>query len=168
MSESVVDALRGLPPALVVFVAAMLPVSELRGAIPAGLLIYDLPVGVVLALALVGNFLPVPFIVYALEPVSDWMRARSRLADRFFNWLFERTRRKHTKRFERFEELALISFVAIPLPLTGAWTGALAGFLFGVPQRRSMPLIAVGILIAATIVTTLVLTGAMVFGQTQP
>lgn len=164
MIETVLDLLAGLPPALVVFLAAMLPVSELRGAIPAGLLVYDLPVATVVALALVGNFLPVPVIVYALDPVSGWMRKRWRFADRFFIWLFERTRRKHSRRFERFEEFALITFVAIPFPLTGAWTGALAGFLFGVPPRRSMPLIALGIAIAATVVTTLVLSGRTAFG----
>lgn len=168
MSETVIEALRGLPGPLVVLVAAMLPVSELRGAIPAGLLVYRMPVAVVLALALVGNFAPVPFIVYLLDPVSAWLRVRSRIADRFFTWLFERTRRKHTKRFERLEEFALITFVAVPLPFTGAWTGALAGFLFGVPPRKALPLIAVGILIAATVVTTLVLSGMTLFGIPRP
>jgi uncharacterized membrane protein len=139
-------------------------VVELRGAIPVGALVYDLPLPAAAALAVLGNLLPVPVILYALEPVSDWMRRRSKLADAFFERMFERTRTKHTWRFERFRDFALVTLVAIPLPVTGAWTGSLCAFLFGVPPRRAFPRIAAGVVVAAVIVTVLVATGRGLFG----
>lgn len=164
MIETIYEAVRGLPPALAVVVVAMLPIAELRGAIPLGIGIYKLPAVEAFAWAVVGNMVPVPIIVFALEPVSAWLRRHSSLFDRFFERLFDRTRSKHSWRFERWRDLALISFVAIPLPMTGAWTGALAAFLFGVRPRRAIPLIAVGVLIAGAIVTALVLSGLSFLG----
>jgi uncharacterized membrane protein len=76
--------------------------------------------------------------------------------DRFFTWLFSRTRRKHSRSFERWRDLALCFFVAIPLPGTGAWSGALAAFVFGVPFRRAMVAITCGVLIAGVVVTLVV------------
>lgn len=168
MVEEIYEAVRGLPPALAILVVATVPIAELRGAIPLGILGLDVPAAQTFLWAVIGNFLPVPVIVFALEPVSEWLRKHSRLFDRFFERLFDRTRTKHSWRFERFRDFALVSFVAIPLPFTGAWTGALAAFLFGVPARRALPLIAIGILIAGTLVTALVLSGLTVFGLPRP
>lgn len=168
MVEEVYEAVRGLPDVLAILVVAMIPIAELRGAIPLGILGLDVPASVTFGWAVVGNFVPVPIIVFALGPVSEWLRRHIRFFDRFFEWLFERTQRKYGGRMERWRDLALISFVAIPLPFTGAWTGALAAFLFGVPARRALPLIAVGILIAGVIVTAVVLSGLTIFGLPRP
>lgn len=164
MTDRLYDALHGLPDVLAILVAAMTPIAELRGAIPLGVLVYKLPAAEVFLWAVVGNMIPVPIILFALEPVSNWLRRRSRFFDRFFEKLFSRTREKHGWRFERFRDLALVSFVAIPLPMTGAWTGALAAFLFGVKPRRAIPLIATGVAIAGAIVSAIVLSGASLFG----
>lgn len=164
MLGTLADALRGLPDWLAVIVVAMAPVAELRGAIPLAILGYDMRAAQSFALAFVGNLIPVPFILLFLEPVSDWLRKHWGFADRFFDKLFHRTRTKHGWRFERWRDLALVSFVAIPLPMTGAWTGALAAFLFGVRFRRALPLIAIGIAIAGCVVTAFVLSGIRVFG----
>ena len=75
--------------------------------------------------------------------------------DKFFTFLFERTRRKHSKKFEKWGALALITFVAIPLPITGGWSGALAAFVFGIPFKKALPLIFSGVIIAGVIVTGL-------------
>lgn len=168
MVTEIYEAVRGLPPALAILVVAALPVAELRGAIPLGILGLDVPAAQTFVWAVIGNFLPVPVIVFALEPVSDWLRRHSRFFDRFFERLFEGTRTKHGWRFERFRDFAVITFVAIPLPFTGAWTGALAAFLFGVRPRRALPLIAIGILVAGAIVTAVVLSGLRVFGLPRP
>lgn len=168
MADALYDAVRGLPHGLAVLIVAMVPIAELRGAIPLGLLGFDMPAAQTFLWAFVGNMIPVPAIVFALEPVSNWLRRHSRLFDRFFDKLFSRTREKHSWRFERFRDAALISFVAIPLPMTGAWTGALAAFLFGIPARRALPLIASGVAIAGCIVSALVLAGLRVFGISAP
>ena len=77
---------------------------------------------------------------------------RYKLWDRFFTWLFERTRRRG-RLVERFEALGLVLFVAVPLPVTGAWTGCVAAFIFKIPLKLALPAIISGIMIAGTVVT---------------
>lgn len=140
-----------------VFITAMLPISELRGALPLALIHYKMDFFTAYTLSVLGNMLPVVLIVYLLDPVQKFLSAHSRLFNWFFKKLFTRTRSRHSKRFETMEEIALITFVAIPLPMTGAWTGALAAFVFGIPPKKSIPLIFIGILIASVIVSALTL-----------
>lgn len=101
--------------------------------------------------AVVGNFLPVIPLLLLLEPVSTALRRYS-LFDRFFAYLFARTRRRGTW-VEHYKALGLILFVGIPLPVTGAWTGTVAAFVFGVRFRQALPCIFVGILLAGVVVT---------------
>ena len=84
-----------------------------------------------------------------------------RLLDR----LYARTRRRHTNWFLRLQDLALVALVAIPLPLTGGWTGALAAYVFGVPFRRAIWLITLGVAIAGALVLLLVEAGLLVWGS---
>jgi len=136
-----------------VFFIAMSPIFELRGSIPMALGFYHLPVWSAYLVSVIGNILPVVFILLLLESVSGCLSRRSRFFSRFFTWLFERTKKKHAKSFERWKDLALLIFVAIPVPFTGAWTGALCAFVFGIPFRRAFPAIAGGVVIAGVIVT---------------
>jgi uncharacterized membrane protein len=145
---------RGLPPELATFVIASLPISELRGAIPVALGVYKLPLWSALLWAILGNLAPIPIILWALGPVSNFLRRRSRTWEGFFRWLFARTRRKGERYFRVYQELGLVLFVAVPLPITGAWTGSVAAFLFGLSLGRSFFLITLGVLIAATLVTS--------------
>jgi len=138
-------------------ITAMLPISELRGALPLALLHYKMDFFTAISIAIIGNMLPVIIIVYLLDPVQKFLSKHFRLFNWFFQKLFHRTRSKHTKRFEAMEELALVTFVAIPLPMTGAWTGALAAFVFGIPPKKSIPLIFIGVVIAGAIVSLLTL-----------
>ncbi len=144
-----------------------LPIVELRGAVPVGHILYKTnrmaASGkvkhslLVYAVAVVGNMLPVPFILLLLGPLSNVMM-KFRLGKRFVDWLFERTRRKSAN-IEKYEELGLTIFVAIPLPVTGAWTGAMAAFLMGLPFWKSMLFILLGVMIAGVIMTILSLMG---------
>jgi uncharacterized membrane protein len=102
-------------------------------------------------IAVIANFIPVIFILYWIGPVSEYLR-RFTVFDRFFDWLFARTRRKGDM-IQRFEILGLILFVAIPLPVTGAWTGSVAAFIFDIKKRVALPAILAGIMIAGVIVT---------------
>jgi uncharacterized membrane protein len=148
------------PHLLTTFLLAMAPISELRGAIPYAMTVGGMSWQDAFLVSVIGNFVPVIPILLLIGPVSEWLR-RYPAFDRFFDWLFARTRRKG-KVIERFEALGVCLFVAIPLPMTGAWTGAAAAFVFGVRPRYAIPAIAAGILIAGTIVT-LVVTGAITF-----
>ena len=147
--------LGSIPVWLRTVVISMIPIIELRGAIPAAKY-WDAGLGTTFFWAVLGNMLPIPFILLLLGPVSDWLRRRSGIMDRFFTWLFARTRRKHGKSFEKWRDAALCIFVAIPLPGTGAWTGALAAFVFDVPFSHALPAIFLGVLIAGVVVTLVV------------
>jgi uncharacterized membrane protein len=143
--------LTGVSPKLMTVIIATLPIFELRGAIPYAILEAKLSWQVAYPLAIFGNFIPVIPILLFLGAVSKWLM-RYRLWNKFFTWLFNRTRRRG-KVVERFEALGLILFVAIPLPITGAWTGCVAAFIFKIPLRLAIPAILCGILIAGVVVT---------------
>jgi uncharacterized membrane protein len=155
MRESIEAFVRNFPEPLAVLLLATLPVFELRGAIPFALGVLDLPVWQAYVWAVLGNLLPVPFILILLGPVTGWAEDHWAGLHRFLERLFAHTRRRHTTRFDRWRDLALITFVAIPLPITGAWSGALAAFVFGVERRKAFGLIAIGVAIAGLVVTLL-------------
>jgi len=141
------------------FLLAMTPVGELRLSLPIALTIYNLNWFWAFFISVLGNLAPIVFLLLFLEPVSRWLSNNFKIFQKFFTWLFERTRRKSSPRIERYGEIALVSFVAVPLPLTGAWTGALVAFLFGIPFKKSFPLISLGVAIAGLIVLILIRTG---------
>ena len=143
------------PPELATFIISMLPVSELRGAIPVAIGVYNLDPIKAYLISVIGNIIPVIFILKYIEPVSKYLMSKCEFFNKFFTYLFERTRRKHNGKFEKWGALALITFVAIPLPVTGGWSGALAAFVFGVPFKKALPLILLGVMIAGVIVTGL-------------
>ena len=151
VAAAVMEALQGMPPWLIVLLIAMLPVVELRLALPIALLTLKLPLAEAIFFSILGNMLPIPFILLLLGPVSRFL-SRWRIFDRFFTWLFNRAKRK-SKAVERYEAFGLILFVAIPLPVTGAWTGSVAAYLAGIPVWRSFLFILTGVCIAATVVT---------------
>lgn len=152
-----------------------LPIVELRGAVPAGHILYETgsltPAEKakrslwIYVIAVVGNMIPIPFILLLLGPVSNFLM-RFSIGKRFFEWLFARTRKKSAK-IEKYEALGLTLFVAIPLPVTGGWTGAMAAFLMGISFGKAMLYILVGVMIAGVIMTVLALlgwTGAFIAG----
>lgn len=147
----------GLPGWLVTIIIAMLPIFELRGAIPVAYQLLGIPIAPAVVLSVVGNLIPVIPILLFLGPVSNWLR-KIPLFDRFFAWLFTRTRSR-SDLVKKYEMVGLMLFVAVPLPVTGAWTGAVAAFLFGIKFWPSLLFISLGVLIAAAIVTALVLMG---------
>lgn len=153
-----VEMLASVPHWLAVLLIGAIPVSELRGAIPVAMGIYHMEPLEAYFLSVLGNLIPVIPLLLFLEPVSDYLR-RYRIFDIFFTWLFSRTRRNHTESFEKYGLLALTLFVAVPLPVTGAWTGCAAAFVFGIKFRHSFPAIAAGVLIAGIIVTVVTMTG---------
>lgn len=150
--------LQAVPDWVATMVIGALPVSELRGAIPVAMGVYGMTPFEAYFYSVIGNLLPVIPLLLFLEPVSDYLR-RYRIFDIFFTWLFTRTRRNHTERFEKYGTLALTLFVAVPLPVTGAWTGCAAAFVFGIRFRNALLAIAAGVMIAGIIVTVVTITG---------
>ncbi len=134
------------------------PISELRGAIPIAIGVYGMDPVETYILAVIGNMLPVVPLLLFLDPVSTYLR-RFKIGDMFFSWLFTRTHHKHSGRFEKYGTFALTIFVAIPLPVTGAWTGCAAAFVFGIKFRHALLAISAGVMIAGVIVTAFTLGG---------
>jgi len=137
-------------PELLTLIVSMLPIAELRGAIPLALSL-KLSVAKAFCLSVIGNLIPILPALLFLEPASSYLR-RFSIFDTFFTWLFQRTRAR-SEVIERLQLLGLAIFVAIPLPLTGAWSGAVAAFLFRFRTRDAFGAIAVGVLVAGIIVT---------------
>lgn len=150
-----VNLFKNFPPELATVIISMLPISELRGAIPVAIGIYHLDPIEAYFLAVIGNIIPVIFILKYIDPISNYLMAKSKHFNKFFLWLFARTRKKFTNDYERWGSLALVIFVAIPLPMTGGWSGALAAFIFGIPFKKALLLNSVGIAIAGLIVMAL-------------
>lgn len=127
------------------------PIAELRGGLPLGLALGLSPAWAYI-LAVFGNILPIPLLIWGLTqllPVLPRLPGTpGELARRYLAW----QRRRHSSRFARLGDLALVLVVAVPLPATGAWTGALLATLLGIPPRRALPLIVCGILIAGGVV----------------
>lgn len=132
---------------------AMAPVSELRGAIPYGLA-HDIPLGLLLPLCIAANLLPVPFIILFLRKILAWMQRLGGRARALADWLIGRGFKK-SMLIKKYETLGLFLLVAIPLPGTGAWTGALAAALMGLRMSFALPAIGGGVAAAGVIVALL-------------
>ncbi|MBI4335391.1 MAG: small multi-drug export protein [Candidatus Omnitrophica bacterium] len=154
--------MEGLPKELIIAAIAATPVSELRGSIPAALMMGFSP-SKAFWLSILGNALPVIPVLFLLEPVSNaLMRVKS--WKRFFDWLFERTRNKGDL-IQRYEALGLMLFVAVPLPMTGAWSGCIAASLFRIKFRYALPAILLGVIIAGIVVLSICLFGKGAFSM---
>ena len=141
-----------IDPVLATFLLSMLLVFELRAAIPIAIANFDMALWQIFIVSVIGSFIPGIFIVYFLGPISNWFR-KEKLFDRFFRWLFARTRAKFDRKYAVWGKLALMLFVAIPLPGTGVWTGSLAAWLFNFNKKESLIYIGLGSLIAGVLVT---------------
>ncbi|MDP8226659.1 MAG: small multi-drug export protein [Candidatus Celaenobacter polaris] len=141
----------------VVVLLATLPIFELRGAIPWAIHHYNMPWYKAYLLGVFGNFLPIPLILLILKYGLDLL-SRIPFFRKFFEWLFARTRRKGAL-IQKYEAFGLILFVMIPLPVTGAWTGSIAAYVFGIKFFPALLCILIGICIAGIIVTILSMFG---------
>lgn len=155
----IADTLAALPDSLIVFLTAMLPIGELRASIPLAIVTFEIPWPQALGLSVAGNFLPIPFVLYALRTLGARIEAQQHIAARILRWRTARVQRSWGPRVQRYGFPAIALAVAIPLPFTGAWTGALIVWTLHEPARRGLPAIALGIGVAGVVVTALTLAG---------
>ena len=132
---------------------SMIPVVELRGGIPFGVTA-GLPVWAAFIAAVIGNLIPVPFIIAYIRRIFQWMRRRIPRLNRMVDAL-ERKAHLKGQRVTKYKYLGLMLFVAIPLPGTGAWTGSLAAAFLDMPLRKALPSVILGVLIAGMAVSIL-------------
>ena len=136
---------------LTTLLVSMLPVIELRGAIPIGCAL-GLPVWKAAAVSIIGNMIPVPFITTFIRYVFDWLR---RLSPGLDAWVERITQKAWSKsgNIQKYEFWGLVLFVAVPLPGTGAWTGALIASLLNFSMKKTIGGILCGVLIAAVLIS---------------
>ena len=145
----------------VVFLLSLIPVSEIRGGMIAARL-YDMNLWWAFLIGYLGNMLPIPFLLLFLKRIFGWMRARPRLK-KIVDWM-DRKAARHRKTIERSAWIGLFLLVAIPLPGTGAWTGALVANFFDIRLKRSLPTIAAGVATAGIIMAILLYAMPSLFG----
>ena len=156
--EMIINWLKDIPKEYIVMITAALPISELRGGIPLGLS-FGMPLQKAFLLSIIGNSIFVAPALFLFEPVSNRLR-KLRLFSRFFDWIEERTK-KNSDAIQKYEALGLAIFVAIPLPMTGAWSGVIAASLFKIKFRYAFVSIIAGVIIAGLIVSALCALGIM-------
>lgn len=138
----------------------MVPIIELRGGIPVGVGM-GVPWQTAVVICMIGNILPVPFIFFFARKVLEW-GADKPVIGKFFSWCLEKGRHGGEKLMSKAGKgmfWALLLFVGIPLPGTGAWTGTLAASLLDLDFKKSIAAIALGVVLAAVIITVLTLLG---------
>ena len=154
MVESIVDSLVTLfgttiPKELTVFAISVLPVLELRGGLIAARLL-EMNVWSAFFFCFIGNMLPIPFILLFIRKIFDWMRKWKHFGKIIAK--MEKKAEKHRKTIEKYGVWGLFILVAIPLPGTGGWTGALVAAVMDIRIRRALPTIALGVFAAGLIV----------------
>ena len=134
---------------LKILLTAMLPILEIRGAIPVGVAL-GLDPWLAFAVGFVGNMLPIPILILLTRHVIEWLKKHNILV-RFTDWL-ENKGSKGAQKVQKYSFWGLFILVAIPLPGTGAWTGALVASLLDMRLKRALPAIAMGVAVAGLIV----------------
>lgn len=145
------------------FLISMVPVVELRGAIPIGVA-HGLPFWWAIPVAIIGNLVPVPFIIIFIKKIFAWLRTKSR----WLNNLVTRLENRAISKIDTVEKYAfwgLFLFVAIPLPGTGAWTGSLIAAMMDMKVSKAFPSILLGVVTAGVIISFVTYgAGALLFG----
>ncbi len=134
----------------------MLPIVELRGSLPLALTVFQMPIYTAYLLAVLGNIFPTIFILWLMPYLHDWI-IKQRFVGNYLKRKLQHAEVKFSGKYSKYGLVALVIFVAIPLPMTGAWTGSLAAFIFNIPFKKSFPMIALGVAIAGVLVTLITL-----------
>ena len=138
----------------IIFIISMVPILELRGGLlAAGPALLNVPMWTAIPVCIIGNLIPIPFILLLITPIFNWMKGTKHLKP--FVERMEARAMKKSDQIEKYEFWGLLLFVGIPLPGTGAWTGALIASLVGVKFRKAFPAIICGVLLASVIMTIL-------------
>lgn len=138
------------------FFISMIPVAELRVSIPVAIEVYKINPLTATIISIIGNMVPITFILLIIPKIHTWL-LKQKVIGEIFGFFLNRAENRFKKDFEKWGLIALAFFVGIPLPMTGAWTGALAAFIFNIPFKKSWPTIFAGVIMAGIIVVSITL-----------
>lgn len=159
MVDAIVNFFLSFPPEIATILMAMTPVGELRLAIPVAVLALHVPIWKVLILAIFGNAIPAFIILFFAGRFHAYIDKKSGMVSKGWLKALHRAQEKFSGDYQKYGLVGLMIFIGVPLPITGAWTGALAAFVFGIPFRKAWPFVLGGIIISAFL-TLLVTVGA--------
>ena len=163
MVETVNSLLDSVPDWLHVLIIAMLPIIELRGALPYGVFLLKMPILKTVIISVAGNMIPAPFIVYLSKKILDKMLASSNEKIVKFAQAIGRRGLSRSEKIEKYTFWGLVVFVGIPLPGTGVWTGSLIASLLRLNPKKSILAVFLGTVMASVIVSVLIKMGIMLF-----
>ena len=163
MVETVNSLLDSVPDWLHVLIIAMLPIIELRGALPYGVFLLKMPILKTVIISVAGNMIPAPFIVYLAKKILDKMLASSNEKIVKFAQAIGRRGLSRSEKIEKYTFWGLVVFVGIPLPGTGVWTGSLIASLLRLNPKKSILAVFLGTVMASVIVSVLIKMGIMLF-----
>jgi len=153
MQSLIISYFSNFPKEWAVFFLSMIPITELRATIPLAIVEFGLAPWIALVYAVAGNTLMGALVVLIVKPIVDITVKKITFLHNFWQKYINRITVKNKAKFEKWGALALITFIAIPLPMTGAFTGAVAASIFQVPFKKAVPVIFTGCVIAGIIVT---------------
>ena len=137
---------------IIIFLLSMLPLTELRASIPLAISVYGMSSVSAFLWSVTGNIIVAGLIIWLIGPIFNFASKHLIFLKNILTWIFERTRSKTTNKYLKWGQWALVLFVAIPLPGTGVYTGALTAYLFGLSKIKSFILISLGAFIAGVLV----------------
>ncbi len=157
MHDFIINLFSSFPKELATFLIAIIPVTELRAALPLAVKVYGLSPFAAWFYSVTGTYFAMILIVFLLDPISKLLSRYIPIFQKFFDWLFEHTRKRANGKMQKYGSWAIFILAATPIPLLGGLTGALAAFVFGVPLKKSLPLLLVGTMVSGGIVLLLTL-----------
>ncbi len=149
----VVNFFSSFPHWLGTLLMAMTPIGELRLSLPVAILAYKMPIWSALFWSVVGNMIPITIILLFVDKFHRWIEKKSGfIASSWLKYLDRAQKKFDNKQYEKYGLLALAIFVGVPLPITGAWTGAVIAFLLALPFKKAWIAILAGVIMSATII----------------
>lgn len=160
MKEHVIEFFSSFPDGLATFLIAMIPITELRASIPVAILNFDMHPFEAFLYSVLGNIFAGILVIIFVENILHLLLNHFDYLNKIWQKYIKRIHVKNKEKFEKWGAVALVTFVAIPLPFTGIVTGAIAASIFQIPFRQAIPLLALGAVIAGVIVTMLTIGSA--------
>jgi uncharacterized membrane protein len=155
MKEAIIQAVSSLPPEVATLLLSAMPVTEMRVSLPLALTVFHLSFPTAITVSVLGNILPIPFLLWLLPPFIRLVEQRIPVLKRWMDRYFDYLKRKHA-RVDVVGGVALGFVTLLPLPGAGVWTGCLLAVLFGLRPRASVPALVGGVIIEAVIISLIV------------
>lgn len=156
MLHSVVQFFSGFPPEIATLLMAMTPIGELRLSLPVAILAYHIPIWEAFIISIIGNMIPVTVILLFAGKFHAWVQIKAGYWGKTWHDYLLRAQNKFSGDYAKYGLIGLMIFIGVPLPGTGAYTGAIAAFVFGIPIKKSWPYVFGGVIMSGII--TLILT----------